>query len=97
MVRLRTMRPVAVAVESGHIHKSRKGLANRCVVFHESLYGFGLRNAKLLYRREVRRNDKVQDEGRSIFDQFDFGFQPSIDEKQIASCAACASCTKPAT
>ena len=33
------------------------------------------------------------------FDQFDFGFQPSIDEKQVprAAVAACASCTRPAT
>jgi len=28
------------------------------------------------------------------FDQFDFAFQPSIDERQIANCGHCGSCTR---
>ena len=31
------------------------------------------------------------------FEQFDFGFQPSIDERQIRELRRCVSCTKPAT
>ena len=31
------------------------------------------------------------------FDQFDFAFQPSVDERRFENCARCVLCTRPAT